>query len=224
MKTKQIYEIAIKIAGIVAAWNFIESLILFGIMIVTFSSMPTFGAMSFFTMIPINNMYIYLIVTYALFAFILLFRTEKVMQWLKLNNEDDAELPIERKVFYHILVLACGFSLFIYSANHIATKTYSSSENTTSTTTNQPTSKTTNTIQPASPINMNIRVSSNLSTSTTTTCSNSSTKSTTTTNTTNTNFNYISMLLVLISLVIIFKSARISHVFLTKLKDDGVSL
>lgn len=215
MKTKNIYEIAIKIAGIVAAWNFIESLILFGIMIVTFSSIPTFGVMSFFAMAPINNMSIYLIVAYALFAFILLFRTEKVMQWLKLNNQEDADLNIERKVLYHVLVLVCGFCMFIYSANHIATKTYSSNENTSNTITKQPITKTTNINPTTSPINMNVRVSSS-SSKTTITCYDSTSKTTSTNNSNTTNYNYISMLLLLVSLLIIFKSVRISEFFMPK--------
>lgn len=222
MKTKNIYEIALKIGGIVAAWKVIESLILFGIMIVTFSSMPTFGAMNLFGISPINNMSIYLIFAYALFAFLLLFRTEKIMELLKLNNPDDAKLHIERKVFYHILILACGFTLFFYSANHIVTKTYSSSENTTTNYTEHPTSKTTHINSTTSPININVSSNSYSSSSTTTSSSNSSTKSTTTSNTTNTSYNYISMLLVLLSLVIIFKSVKISDILLSKLEYDDV--
>ncbi len=210
MKSKNIYEIAFKLLGIIAAWKFVESLVLFGIVFITYSSMPILQKIRFWDLIPVNNVSIYLIGAYALFAFLLLFRTNKLMQWLKLDSEDEVDIPIQKAVFYHILVLVVGFSMFIYSANHIVTKSYSSSDNTTSTTTNQPTTTTTQSQPNTNSINMNLKVTSYSKTTTTSTCTNSSSKSTTTTNTTTTSYNYLSMLLLLLSFLVIFKSNRIS--------------
>ncbi len=226
MKSKQIYEIALKIGGIVAAWKFFESLILCVIMIVTFSSIPKFGGMNFLSFFPINNLSSLMTLAYALFAFLLLFRTEKVMKLLRLNKqedeEDEANLQIERKVFYHVLVLAFGFSFLLYSANHIFSKTYSSSDNTTNTISQQPTSSTHNN-STAKPINMNLKLSSKSSTSSTTTISynNSKSESTTTSKTSTTNLNYISILLVVLSLLIIFKSSSITLFLLSKIPENN---
>ncbi len=223
MKTKQIYEIALKIGGIVAAWKFIESLILFGIIFITYNSIPFFDKIRFWNIVPVNNVSIYLIGAYALFAFLLLFRTEKAIKMLRLNQQDDVDLPIERKELYHILVLAVGFSMLIYSANHIASKTYSTSENTTSTITNQPVLNTMQIHRGTNPNRTNVNMSTYSSKTTTTTSSNSSSKSTTTKNDITTSYNYVSVMLLLISLVMIFKSVRISEILLAKIKDDEVS-
>lgn len=211
MKSKQIYEIALKIGGIVAAWKFFESLIFFVIMIITSNSMPKFGAMNLFGNAPINTLSIFLTLAYALFAFLLLFRTEKVMKLLRLNNQeaegDETNLQIERKVFYHVLVLAFGFSILFYSANHVFSKTYSSNENTTNTISQQPTSSTR--------VNSTVSINSS-SQSTTTSYNDTKSKTTSTSTTSTTNLNYISMLLVLLSLLIIFKSSSVALFFLSK--------
>jgi hypothetical protein len=226
MKSKQIYEIALKIGGIVAAWKFFESLILFVIMVVTFSSTPKFGGMNFLSFFPINNLSSLMTLASALFAFLLLFRTEKVMKLLRLNNQEDeddeANLQIERKVFYHVLVLAFGFSFLFYSANNIFSKTYSSNVSTTNTNTQQPTS-TTHVNSTLNPKIKNPNVSSYSSTATTisTSYNNSKSESTTTSKTSTTNLNYISILLVVLSLLIIFKSSSITLFLLSKIPENN---
>lgn len=225
MKSKQIYEIALKIGGIVAAWKFFESLIFFGIMVVSSNSMPKIGALNLFGDSTMNNMSIFLTLAYALFAFLLLFRTEKVMKLLRLNNqeddEDEAKLQMERKVFYHILVLAFGFSFLFYSANHVFSKAYSSNVSTTNTITQQPTS-TTHVNSTLNPKIKNPNVSSYSSTATTisTSYNNTKSESTTTSKTSTTNLNYISILLVLLSLLIILKSSSIAEIIYPKHTDE----
>jgi len=203
MKKKDIYEIVIKIIGVVAAWKFIESMVACIIIYISYHSLTANIKFDILGTISASNISIYFVVFYAVIAFLLLFLTEKILGLLRLSSPDEVIIQLEKKTIYHIVVLVVGCFMFIYSGNEITNSTHTKTQgisNPQSTAIVNPISNGTN---------------GSSSTTITTTVKTNST-STTSSVTSSTTYNYISILLLLLSIPIVLKSKKISEFFIEK--------
>lgn len=204
MKKRDIYEVAIKIIGIVAAWKFIESIIASVLVYITYYSLSTNLRLDFMGIYQTNIsvLYIFSIVLYGIFGYLFLFMTGKMLNLLKLTDSTEVTLQIETKNIYHIVVLSIGFFMLIYSASRLTTSTYYKTENST---TQQTTEQLTTIQNPTGEKNKTI-----VSTSTTTSPR------------TSTTVNYINILMLLLSILIIIKSEKFSSILMPNVKEELV--
>ena len=228
MKKKDIYEVSIKILGIIAAWQLIVSLIAFIFIFISFLSISTNTKFDFMGIFQTNYYiwYILPVVLYSLFSFLFLFKTDKILSVLKLTSQDEATFQIEKKTFYNIAVLIIGFFMFAYSGNQLSSNTFTNTKATTTTTGTAPNQR----IEQATISSEQIKNTANISTTTTTTTlptsseqiknsgNISATTSTTTSPTFSTTVNYISILIFLLSILIIIKSEKFSTMLMPKEK------
>ena len=200
MKKKDIYEITIKIIGIIATYKFIESLIATVIVYITFHSISTNMKFDFMGISQTNYSILYLlsIVFYGLFSFLFLFKTDKILSLLRLNDFSEFTLQIEKKTIYHIVVLTIGFFMLTYSGNQLMSNTFA---------TKNPTS-TEQTSFSLSPTGEKIETGG----------IQTSEKGPTTTK--SITVNYINILLFLISILIIIKSEKLSTILMPKVKEE----
>lgn len=127
MKKKDIYEVAIKILGIIAACKFIEFLIAGLTVCIAFCLSSTAPKPD---LIGVSQMYyivfyIFSIVLFGLFSYVLLFKTEKIVSLFRLTDLSEVTFQIEKKTIYHIAVLFIGFFMLTYSGNHLMNNTFS---------------------------------------------------------------------------------------------------
>ena len=202
MKKKDIYEITIKIIGIVATYKFIESLIASLIVYITFHSISTNIKFDFMgiSQTNISILSISSIVLYGIFGYLFLFMTDKILNLFRLTDSTEVTSHIEKKTIYHIVVLLIGFFMLTYSGNQLISNTFSKTEgNTTQQTYEQPTIG-------QNPIGEKIKTIVSTSTSPTTT--------------TSTTINYINILIFLLSVLIIIKSEKFSSILMPKEKEE----
>jgi len=204
MKKKDVYELTIKIIGIIAAWKFIESIIasvVVYIMLHCVSTNINIGMMGV-SQTNFSIMYFVFIAFYGLFGYLFLFHTDKILHLFRLTDPTEVTLQIGKKMIYHIAVLLFGFFMFIYSANQLVTSTFSKTDATS-------TEKTTEQLGTQGPNGENIKTvvgtsSSPISTTTTT-------------------VNYVNILLTLLSILIIIKSQKISGILMPKEEEELTS-
>lgn len=201
MKKKDIYEVAIKIVGIVAICLFIESLIACIYVFISFSLIPTNIKLNFAEAFQTNYciFYIMSIVLYSIVGFLFLLRTDKILRLLKLTESSEVTLQIEKKTIYHITVLLIGFFMFAYSGDKLASITFSKKTPTT-------TEQTTFSQSPSTGEKVG-----------TTGVRTTEMGPTTTRNTT---VNYTNILVFLLSILIIIKSEKFSTILIPKEKEE----
>jgi len=139
MKKSDIYEVTIKIVGIAATYMFLTSLISCIIIYMSFLSIQVhinINPMGIF-LSSINIMTFIPIVLYGLIAYLFLFKTDKIINVLRLSDSTEMTLQIEKKTFYHIVVLIIGFAMFTYSSCQLMSFTYYKPEVSTNQQTNQ---------------------------------------------------------------------------------------
>ena len=204
MKKKDVYELTIKIIGIIAAWKFIESIIasvVVYIMLHCVSTNINIGMMGV-SQTNFSIMYFVFIAFYGLFGYLFLFQTDKILNLFRLTDPTEVTLQIGKKTMYHIAVLMFGFFMFIYSGHQLVTSTFSKTDATS-------TEKTTEQFGIQGPNGENIKTvvgtsSSPISTTTTT-------------------VNYVNILLTLLSILIIIKSQKISGILMPKEEEELTS-
>jgi hypothetical protein len=198
MKKKDIYEVTIKFIGIIATCKFIESLIAAGVVYITFHLISTNIKFDFMGISQTNYsvFYIFPIMLYGLFGYLLLFKTDKILNIFRLNDSSEATLQVEKKTVYHIAVLIIGFFILTYSGNQLVSNTFYKAEETTT----QQTSTSQNTT-----LENNKAI---VSTSTITSPKTSFT------------VNYMNILIFLLSILIIIKSEKLSGILMPKVKEE----
>ena len=202
MKKKDIYELTLKIIGIIAAWKFIECIIASVVAYILLHCVSTnmnIGMMGV-SQTNFSIMYFVFIAFYGLFGYLFLFQTDKILSLFRLTDPTEVTLQIEKKTMYHIAVLVFGFFMFVCSANQLMSNTYSKTEGTSS---QQITEQFTN--------NQN-STGGNSKTLVSTSTSPSTTSSTT--------INYVNILLTLLSILMIIKSEKISGILMPKEKEE----
>jgi hypothetical protein len=202
MKKKDIYEVTLKIVGIIAAWKFIECIIASVVVYITFQTMSTNLNINLMgvSQTNYNTMYFVFIALYGLFAYLFLFQTDKILNLLRLSDSTEVTLQIGKKTIYHIAVLLFGFFMFVFSAHQLMSNTYSKTEGTS---TQQTTQQLTNS-QSSTGENTQTLVSTSTSPSTTSSMT----------------INYVNILLILLSILIIIKSEKFSGMLMPKEKEE----
>jgi len=114
MNKKTLFEIILKIVGLVALWNFLQSL---GGIAVAFGILKMFangagGQNDFMGFIAINMLAT--IVIPGLIAFYCLYRTNTMLYLLRLDVNGTDSLNLNPKVVYHIFVLASALIIFMH--------------------------------------------------------------------------------------------------------------
>jgi len=203
MKKKDIYEVSIKIIGIIAAWKFIESIIALVVVYITFQSISTNINIDMMGVSQTNFSVIYFvfIALYGLFGYLLLFQTDKILNLFRLTDPTEVTLQIGKKTIYHIAVLFIGFFMLTYSGNLLTSNTF---------TTKSPTTTDQTSISHG-PTGEKIGTTGVRITET----GPSTTMSTT--------VNYTNILLILLSILIIIKSEKFSGILMPKEKEDLTS-
>jgi len=202
MKKKDIYEVTIKIIGIVAACKFIETFFTTLFIYITFHSISTNIKFDFMGLTQTNPSYLYILpfVMYGIFGYLFLFKTDRILSLLKLSDSTEATFQIEKRIFYHIVVLLIGFFMLTYSGNKLISSTFSKTEE-----------KTTQQTSVQNPINQNHnqeKIKTIISTSTSPST------------TTSTNINYINILLFLLSILILIKSEKFTVILMPNEKNE----
>ena len=201
MKKKDIYEVAIKFFGIVAFYKLIETLIAWITNFIVFIVISSNTKFDFAGIFQTTNsiLYIISIMLYGLFGFLFLFRTDKILRLLKLDDSSEFNLQIEKKTIYHIAVLMIGIFMFTYSCDKLASFTYSEKS-------------------PAKTVQTT--VTQNPSTAekagTTGVCTTEMSPTTTTSKT----VNYTNILVFILSILIIIKSEKIATILIPKEKES----
>ena len=203
MKKKDIYEVTIKVIGIIAAWKFIEFLIASLTVYFSVHSLATNIKSDFLgiSQTYFSIFYIFSIVLYGLFGYLFLFQTDKILNLLRLTDSTEMTFQIEKKTIYHIAVLFIGFFMLTYSGNLLTSNTF---------TTKSPTTTDQTSISHG-PTGEKIGTTGVRITET----GPSTTMSTT--------VNYTNILLILLSILIIIKSEKISGVLMPKEKEELTS-
>ena len=202
MKKKDIYEVTLKIIGIIAAWKFIESIATSVIVYIILHCVTTNINIGMMGVSQTNSgvLYFVFIAFYGLFGYLFLFQTDKILSLFRLTDPTEVTLQIGKKTIYHIAVLVFGFFMFVCSANQLMSNTYSKTEGTSS---QQITEQFTN--------NLN-STGGNSKTLVSTSTSPSTTSSTT--------INYVNILLILLSILITIKSEKISGILMPREKEE----
>ena len=114
MNRKTLFEIALKIIGLLALWNFLQSVggigIAFGIL-----KMFTSGAglqNQFMGFIAINM--IATMIIPGVIAFFCLFRTQRLSSILKLNAGAEDKVNLDPRIVYNLFVLAISVVIFMH--------------------------------------------------------------------------------------------------------------
>jgi len=201
MKKKDIYEVTIKILGIIAIYKLIETLIACITNFIIFIAISTNTKFDLAGIFQTNyyTVYIISIMLYGLFGFLFLFRTDKILRLLKLTDSSEFTLQIEKKTIYHIAVLMIGIFMFAYSCDKLASFTYSekSPANTEQTTFTQ-----------------------NPSTGEKIGSTGVRTTEMGPTTTRNTTVNYTNIFVFILSILIIIKSEKFSNILIPKEKEE----
>ena len=202
MKKKDIYEVTLKIVGIIAAWKFIECIIASVVAYILLHCVSTnmnIGMMGV-SQTNFSIMYFVFIAFYGLFGYLFLFQTDKILNLFRLTDPTEVTLQIGKKTIYHIAVLAFGFFMFVYSLSQLMSNTNSKTEGTSS---QQITEQFTNN-QNSTGGNSKTLVSTSTSPSTTS----------------GVTINYVNILLILLSILITIKSEKISGILMPREKEE----
>lgn len=137
MKTKDILSITLKIIGLIAFWKAIQTFgaVISGIGI--FSSLfANNDHMNSSFMIAIGLAMILNFLLPLIVSILFLFRTEKVLSIIKINEHDNVDLNLNKLVLYHMIIIVFGFMLIIHGAGNFLEFNYNTDTKTEYTTNN----------------------------------------------------------------------------------------
>ena len=197
MNRKTLFEIALKIIGLLALWNFLQSVggigIAFGI-INMFASGEGLQN-QFMGFIAINT--IATVVIPGVIAFFCLFRTQRLSSILKLDAGAEDKVDLDPKIVYNLFIIGIAVVIFMHGCANCMTFSYNRDTKTeTNVSYNQ---------DPTRNNNINDNVVKNTSTVT-----KKETK----------NLNYLAFAEIIIGVMVFLKSAEISHWLYWRYNDD----
>jgi hypothetical protein len=197
MNRKTLFEIALKIIGLLALWNFLQSVggigIAFGI-INMFASGEGLQN-QFMGFIAINT--VATVVIPGIIAFFCLFRTQRLSAILKLDAGAEDKVDLDPKIVYNLFVIGIAVVIFMHGCANCMIFSYNRDTKTeTNVSYNQ---------DPTRNNNINDNVVKNTSTVT-----KKETK----------NLNYLAFAEIIIGIMIFLKSAEISHWLYRRYYDD----
>ena len=107
MKLISLLQIFLKVVGIIALWEFIKafSSLIFSVGVFS-SSLNSFTALMVSSTV-LNSALI------GAFAYLCLFKTNKLLSVLQINAEEFIDVRADKKVVYHILILCAGVLIVI---------------------------------------------------------------------------------------------------------------
>lgn len=130
MNTKTLFEIALKIVGLLALWNFLQSLGGIGIAFGIFKMFASGGGLQnqFMGYIAFNM--VFTVIIPAIIAFFCLFRTQRLISILKLDEGASDKIALDHRVVYNVLVLVTAVFIFMHGCANCITYSYNRNTNT----------------------------------------------------------------------------------------------
>ncbi|MDO5576467.1 MAG: hypothetical protein Q4F84_05260 [Fibrobacter sp.] len=126
MKTKDLISITLKIIGLIAFWKAIQAFVAMISVFGKYSSILKMdGMINAFSMFTMVLAVILSFVLPLVVAFFFLFRTENVLSILKIKDQGEVALDVNKLVVYHMLVIAFGFIILIHGAGGFMEFNYS---------------------------------------------------------------------------------------------------
>jgi hypothetical protein len=124
MNRKTLFEIALKIVGLLALWNFLQSL---GGIAGVFGILKMFASggglqNEFMGFIAINMLGTMVIP--GIIAFYCLYRTERVIYMFKLDVSGSERLSLNPRVVYHMFILASALVIFMHGCANFMVVSY----------------------------------------------------------------------------------------------------
>lgn len=125
MKAKDLLSIILKIIGLIAFWKCIQA---FGEMIMVIGGLIVISVFSMYSATDLQITYAYLsvvglamilnFVLPLLVGIIFVFKTEKVLSIIKVNELSNIDLNINKRILYHVLIIAFGLIFIIHGSGN----------------------------------------------------------------------------------------------------------
>jgi hypothetical protein len=196
MKTKELFSIIIKIIGLIAFWKSIQT---FGAMITGIGVFSMFSAnninINFSYMFAIGLAMILNFVLPFLVAIIFIFKTKKVLSIIKIEEDSIIDLDINKKVFYHVLIIVFGIIFIIHGSGNFIDFDYKTETKTQ-------------------------YIANNTSITNQTSYDTTNQKIVSVTDSRNNNVNYFALIEIIIGLVFLIKAIDISRMISSKLDSE----
>ncbi|TCC98971.1 hypothetical protein [Pedobacter psychroterrae] len=124
MKKSTLFELAIKITGLVALWHAVmASPTLFAGFTIFASALSNFGTQGGFMAILGISMFLNIAVA-GFFAYLCLMKTGMLLRLFKFDNEEELDLKTEKKVFFEIAVFLAAIMLLISGLTNLVSYDY----------------------------------------------------------------------------------------------------
>ncbi|MBU2950907.1 hypothetical protein KO493_09370 [Tamlana agarivorans] len=137
MKIRDLFSITLKIIGLIAFWKAIQT---FGVMISgigVFSSIFSHNNhMNSSFMITIGLAMVLNFLLPLIVAILLLFKTEKILSIIKIKEQENVVLNINKLVLYHMIIIVFGFMTIMHGAGNFIMFNYNTDTKTEYTTNN----------------------------------------------------------------------------------------
>ena len=119
MKAKDLFSITLKIIGLIAFWKSIQA---FGEVIIgigVFSVLSTNDLQEIYTyMLTIGLAMILNFVLPLLVGIIFVFKTKKVLSIIRIDELNNIDLNVSKRLFYHVLIIAFGLIFIIHGSGN----------------------------------------------------------------------------------------------------------
>lgn len=130
MNIKTLFEIALKIVGLLALWNFLQSVGGIGIAIGIFKMFASGGGLQneFMGFIAFNMLVTVIIP--GVIAFFCLFRTQRLSSMLRLDANATDKVNLDPRILYNIFVLVTAVFIFMHGCANCMIYSYNRDTNT----------------------------------------------------------------------------------------------
>ena len=124
MKLISLLQIVLKVVGIIALWKFIGAFSSLIFCVGLFSS-----SLNSFTTLMVSSTVLNSVLI-GTFAYLCLFKTNKLLSLLQINAEEIIDVKAEKKVVYHILILCAGVLIVMNGLTNFLSFDYKTEEKT----------------------------------------------------------------------------------------------
>lgn len=119
MKTKDLFWITLKIIGLIAIWKSVEA---FGVIIIGIGVISSLFSNneheSNYYLLTIGLSLVLNFILPLIVAIIFIYKTDKVLSMIKLDEQSNIDLNINKQVLYHVIIIIFGFTFIIYGAGN----------------------------------------------------------------------------------------------------------
>jgi hypothetical protein len=130
MKTKTLFEIAVKIIGLIALWKFIQSFsgIVTGLGVLTMLKQAGGMQNPFMIIICLSNILNVFVIGAT--AYFCLLKTNKVLTTFSITGDETVAVNTDKKIVYHVVIIFLSGLMIINGAGECLSYDYSTNTNT----------------------------------------------------------------------------------------------